>query len=335
LAATRLASGGPNPSAGATRALGRFLPVSDLAEQEPRGSVPPPGAPPPTAPPPSRDAPPPSSQVDDADDLRRFHLSRLFAKRLTQFAIVTVVTVAAFIGLVAVGPGVALIAGGGALLLSVIVVFFLADAASEDAFFDIYAQQRGMARTEDDSLPPVTPLLRKGDEREADEVLRGPLADGVDGTLALYTYTDVHHDKNGRHETDYHFTVSMVEVPECVEFVRGLYCNRKSGFSFLEGVEDAFRRNERVRLESEALADEYEIFANPHDDPNWIRQFFSPTFIVWLTDSAPEKFAFELESGVLCCNVKGHKKHARQLDEMRETAAQVARRIREEIAESA
>ena len=102
----------------------------------------------------------------------------------------------------------------------------------------------------------------------------------------------------------------MVDVPECVRVRAGLYCNRKSGFSFLEGVEDAFRSNERVSLESEALADDYEIFVSKGQDPNWIRQLFSPTFIVWLTDSAPEKFAFELESGVLCCNVKGHKKDA-------------------------
>jgi len=308
--------------------------VSEQLEPDTQGSKPPPGAPPPAAPPPSDDAPPPSSQVDDADDLRKFHLNRLFGKRLTQILIVTAVTVAVLAGLLSAGPAVALIAGGGVLLLSLIIVFFLADSASEDAFFDIYAQQRGMTRTDGDSLPPVTPLLRKGDEREAGEVLRGSFADGVDGTLALYTYTDVHHDKNGRHETDYHFTVSMVDLPECVELVRGVYCNRKSGFSFMEGVEDAFRSNERVNLESEALSDDYEIFVSKHQDPNWTRQLFSPTFIVWLTDSAPEKFAFELESGVLCCNVKGHKKHAKQLDEMRETAASVARRIREEVAES-
>jgi hypothetical protein len=307
--------------------------VSDQAEPEAQGSIPPPATPPPSGPPPSQQAPPPSGQVDDADDLRSFHLNRLFRKRLTQVLIAIFVIGAAVAGLIAAGPAVALIAGGGALLISVIVVYFLADAASEDAFFDIYAQQRGMTRSEDGSLSPMTPLLRKGDEREADEVMTGPLADGVDGTLALYTYTDVYHDKNGRHETDYHFTVSIVDIPECVDFVHGLYCNRKSGFRFLEGVEDAFRSNERVNLESEALGDEYEIFASKGQDPNWIRQLFSPTFIVWLTDSAPDQFAFELESGVLCCNVKGHKKDAKDLDAMRDVAASVAQRIRNEVGE--
>jgi len=155
-------------------------------------------------------------------------------------------------------------------------------------------------------------------------VLTGSLAGGVDGTLALYTYTDVYYDKNGRQETDYHFTVSMVDIPECVQFVPGLYCNRKSGFRFMEKMEDVFRSKERVHLESEALEEHYEIFVDKGQDQNWLHQLFSPTFIVWLTDSAPDKFAFELESGELCCNVSGHKKDASHLDGMREAAASVA-----------
>ncbi len=277
--------------------------------------------------------PPPSTQVDDANDLRAFHLNRLLRKRLTQVLIGIFVIVAATVGAIAAGLAVALIAAGGAVLISVIVVFFLADAASENAFFDIYAQQRGMTRTEGGSLPPATPLLRKGEEREADEVLRGTLGDGVDGTLALYTYTDVYYDKDGRQETDYHFTISMVDVPESARFVPGLYCNRKSGFRFMEKMEDVFRSKERVHLESDALEEHYEIFVDKGQNQNWLRQLFSPTFIVWLTDSAPEKFAFELESGELCCNVSGHKKDAKHLDGMREAAASVALRIREEAGE--
>jgi hypothetical protein len=301
---------------------------------QPQRSQPPPGTPPPTTPPPSGDAPPPSSQVDDADDLRKFHLNRLLRTTLTRVLVAGFSVAAAVAGLAFLGAAGALIGFGAALLISMVVVLVIADSASENAFFDIYAQQRGMRRTGADDLPRATPLLRKGDERRADEVLQGPLGDGVDGELALYTYTDVHHDKNGRHETDYHFTVSLIDLSESRSRVSGLYCNRKSGFSFLEGVEDAFRGNERVRLESTEMADEYEVFHRQNEDPNWIRQLFSPTFIVWLIESAPEKFAFELEDGVLCCNVKGHRKHAAQLDEIRDAAIAVAGRIREEVAEA-
>jgi hypothetical protein len=83
------------------------------------------------------------------------------------------------------------------------------------------------------------------------------------------------------------------------------------------------------------LENEYEIFAPKEQDQNFLRQLFSPTFIVWMTDSAPEKFAFELEDGVLCCNVKGHKKSALDLDAMRAAAAHIAKRIRDEVAEGA
>jgi hypothetical protein len=281
----------------------------------------------------THDVAPASTQVDDADDLRSFHFNRLLRKRATQ-VLIAVLTVAAGVGAgIAAEPAIGLIAAGAVILLSTLVLFFVADAASEDAFFVIYAQQRGMTRTEDGSLPPATPLLRKGDEREANEILTGSLGDGVEGTLALYTYTDVYYDKNGRQETDYHFTVSMVDIPECEEFVPGLYCNRKSGFRFMEKIEDVFRTKERVHLESEALEEHYEIFAEVGQDQNWLRQLFSPSFIVWLTDSAPEKFAFELEGGELCCNVSGHKKDAAHLDGMRAAAASVAQRIREEAAE--
>ena len=54
-----------------------------------------------------------------------------------------------------------------------------------------------------------------------------------------------------------------------------------------------------------------------------------------MTDEAPDKFAFELEDGVLCCNVKGHKKSAAELDTMRAATAHIARHIRDEVAEGA
>jgi hypothetical protein len=221
------------------------------------------------------------------------------------------------------------------LLITSIVCWIIANSRAEDAFFEAYSEQRGLTRTERGSLPGATPLLRKGDERKAEEILSGPIGEGANGSVALYTYTDVYYDKDGRHETDYHFTVSMCDIPECQSVLPALYANRKFGFRVFEKVEDAFRSNERVKLESEKLDTEYEIFVPKAQDQNFLRQLFSPTFIVWMTDSAPHKFAFELEDGVLCCNVKGHKKDALELDAMRAAAAHIATRIREEVAESA
>ena len=113
-----------------------------------------------------------------------------------------------------------------------------------------------------------------------------------------------------------------------------LYCRRKFGLRSLEKFEDVFRGSkERVKLESEMLDERYEIFAGKSQDANRLRQLFSPTFIVWLTDSAPEKFAFELVGGTLCCYVNGHKKKAAELDTIRAASAAVASRLREEALE--
>jgi hypothetical protein len=281
----------------------------------------------------SAEATAPPGAVDDADDLRGFHFRRRMAKRSTRICIGIAVLLGAAIGVGTLGVIFGLIGAGAALLIGLGIVYSLAASDSQQAFFAGYAEGRGMTLADGTQLPEATPLLRKGDERHTDEVLTGPLADGVDGTLALYTYTDVYHDKDGRHETDYHFTVAMTDIPDCTSFVAELYCNRKSGFRFMEGVEDAFRSMERVHLESDALDDHYEIFTTKQQDQNWLRQLFSPTFIVWLTDSAPEKFAFELEDGVLCCNVSGHKKDAAHLDGLRAASAAVADRIREEACE--
>jgi len=282
----------------------------------------------------SRDPGTPDTAPDDADDLRGFHFRRLIHRRSTWLwgGIPTVIVAIALAFGNVVWVPIILILG---TLITLIVCWIKAVSRAEDAFFIAYAEECGMTRTEDGQLPGSTPLLRKGDERKAEEILSGPLGDGADGSVALYTYTDVYHDKDGRHETDYHFTVCTTNVRECRERLPGLYANRKFGLRVFEKLEDAFRSKQRVHLESEKLEDEYEIFTDKGQDQNFLRQLFSPTFIVWMTDQAPHKFAFELEDGVLCCNVKGHKKSAADLDAMRGAATHIAKRVRDEVREGA
>lgn len=282
----------------------------------------------------SKDPGTPDTAPDDANDLQSFHFHRLLRKRSTLLwgGIPTVVVAAALAFGNPLWIPIILIAG---TLITLLVCWIRANSQAEDDFFKAYAEERGMTRTEIGSLPGSTPLLRKGDENQAEEILEGPFADATRGTLALYTYTEVYYDKDGRHETDYHFTVAMTDVPECRERLPELYANRKFGFRVFEKLEDVFRSKERVELESERLDEEYEIFSKKEQDQNFLRQVFSPTFIVWLTDEAPEKFAFELEDGVLCCNVKGHKKSAAELDGMRDATSHIAKRIRDEVREGA
>src|ERR1044072_7714060 len=198
---------------------------------------------------------------DDANDLRGFYFKLLLRKPLTQALVAAAAILAAIAGAAIVSPGV------GAI-----------------AFFGSYPAQRQMTVGGRHPLPPATPLLRKGDDRYAERTLTGPFAEGLDGILALYTYEEETTDSKGDRQTNYYrYTLGMVQVAECAALVPELYCQGKSGLRALERLEDAFRGSkQRIALESEALADRYEIFANEGQDQVWLRRLFSPTFIVWL-----------------------------------------------------
>lgn len=273
---------------------------------------------------------------DDANDLRGHHFKRLMRKPLTLILLGVLVLVVAIGAAIAVGPAIGGAAAVGTLLLGIAIVFGIADSKAASDFFEVYAQQRGMTLIHGRGrLPQATPLLRKGDDRYTERSLTGPLADGFEGTLALYTYEEETTDSDGDRQTNYYrYIVGLAEVAECAEFVPELYCQRKFGLRALEKFEDVFRGSkERVELESEVLDKKYEIFAGSKQDANWLRQLFSPTFIVWLTDTAPDKFAFELVDGTLCCYVSGHKENAADLDAIRIATGAVAKRLREEALE--
>jgi hypothetical protein len=273
---------------------------------------------------------------DDADDLRGHHFKRLMRMPLTLIligapALIVFIACAIAIGL-AIGAGGAV----AVLLIGVLVVFVIADSRAADDFFTVYATDRGLTQIHARGrLPQATPLLRKGDDRYSERTLTGPIAEGFDGTLALFTYEEETRDSDGDKQTNYYrYTVGLVEVVECAELVPELYCRRKFGLRALEKFEDVFRGDkERVTLESEELLEKYEIFAGKEQDANWLRRLFSPSFIVWLAESAPDKFAFELVDGNLCCYVSGHRENAPDLDAIAAATGAVAKRLRDEALE--
>jgi hypothetical protein len=271
---------------------------------------------------------------DDANDLRGYYFNLLLGRTGVRIGIALAAIVGAVAGALA-GPAIAAAGLAGAIAVALLIVYGVAGSRSEGAFFDLYAEQHGMTAYGRSRLPQATPLLRKGSDRYAERMLEGPLGDGVQGSLSLYTYEEETSSGEGNTQTNYYrYTVGLAELPECAGFVPELYCQRKFGLRALEKFEDVFRRSkERIELESEALDKRYEIFAAKGEDANRLRQLFSPTFIVWLTDSAPEKFAFELVDGTLCCYVSGHKKKTAELDSVRAATAAVATRLREESSE--
>ena len=130
--------------------------------------------------------------------------------------------------------------------------------------------QRGLELGGRGALPEATPLLSKGTDRYAERTLSGQIAPGIEGVLALYTYETESTDSDGNRQNQYHrFTVGLIAVPECESFVPELFCQQKFGLHALERFEDAFRRSkERVKLESEALDEKYEIFSGKGQDAN-------------------------------------------------------------------
>ncbi len=276
-----------------------------------------------------------SNAPTDANALRGYHFKLLLRKQLTWW----------LIGIPALVAGVAVATAGGVvvglvLALAIVavgigVVFAIADSKAADDFFNVYAENHNLTLAGKSGLPSATPLLRKGDDQYAERTLAGEIAPGCNGLLALYTYEEKTTDSNGNQETNYHkFTLGMSEVPECVEHVPELYCQKRSGLRSLEKFEDVFRRTKRrVTLESEALGDRYEIFVAKDQDDVWLRRLFSPSFIVWLTESAPEKFAFELVGGSLVAYVPKHKEDAADLDRVATATGAVAQRLREKSAE--
>jgi hypothetical protein len=293
----------------------------------------PPGTPeaPATLPPPPELPPVP----DDAGDTRGHHFRRLLRHPAT-LIITLALAIAAFVAVAAAGYALlGLAAAGGVALFALLIVFLLARSAAAEDFYAAYAQGRGLRRTTGKSrLPPLSPLLQRGDRRYSEQRFDGVLPGGLDGSLAHYTYEEQTRDSDGNRQTSYfHFTVAMSQLPAAAQMIRELACQRRAGFRFLDAAEDVFRRRQRVEHESEAVDRKFEIFIGGDDDPNMARQIFSPTFLVWLGDHCSEDFAFELTAGALVTNVKGHKKTAPELDEFCEASAAIARRVQEEAAE--
>jgi hypothetical protein len=259
------------------------------------------------------------------------HLRRVLLSTGSLVALLVIVIGAIAAGIAANWWAVALFVVGVGVITWFAIDLMIASSRAHRDFYAAYAQQRGLQWNHDSSIPPATPLLRRGDTRQADEAFTGDLPGGVQGELALYTYEE--RGSDGQAKEIHHFTVVLGELPGIGTRLPGLFVQRRSGFRFLDGAEDVFRRTERVRLESEELDRKCEIFADRGCDQNWLRQLFDPVFVDFLAESSPQGFAFEVENGVVCVNVNRHRGTAKELDEICDAAATVVKRITGEAAE--
>ena len=258
-------------------------------------------------------------------------------KNVWVLGIAWVLAIAALIAGATYGDNIAIGAGaaGLALLVALLTVFLIASSQAANDFFTAYAQSRGLTRIAGKgSLPPVSPLLRRGDRRYTDEIFNGLLPGGLSGSLAHFTFEETSTDSNGNRDTTYyHYTVAVSQLPETAPFLSELALQRRAGFRFLDSAEDVFRSRQRVEVESELADKKFEIFTGKTDSMVNARQVFTPTFLVWLGEEAHKGMAFELMAGAFVANTKGHLKTADELDAFCRDAAVIARRLDEEACE--
>ena len=92
-------------------------------------------------------------------------------------------------------------------------------------------------------------------------------------------------------------------------------------------------RHSKLWTESTVLNQRYTVSTSPFQDPNWMRQLFSPALVDYLGTKPPADFSFELAYGALLGSVEADYPDAAGLAALCEATAHVAERIAAECAE--
>lgn len=187
--------------------------------------------------------------------------------------------------------------------------------------FQIYARERGLEPAGALSPGPLTPLLAEGNGAPIDPAVRGKLPGGVTGAAGHFSYT--------RNKT-FRFHVAITEVPESQQFAPRLFCVREGRRTRDDHFYGFGARHSKVWTESEALSERYTVTTSPYQDPNWMRQLFSPTFIDWLVTAPPPEYSFELAYGTVLGAIEEDFPGIAELDALCGVTSEVASRIRTE-----
>lgn len=187
------------------------------------------------------------------------------------------------------------------------------------------------------ALQQLTPLLARGDVRRTEAMVSGRLAEGLDGDLAHYRYTERDSDGPDRH---YSFTLVLSAVPEIIAFIPRLTVKPQGGplarlslsVPAFGGADTMASDLTPVSLESQEMDKRFDVWVDEEVGSNWVRQLFSPAFIDWLTSTRPG-LAFELADGALCVYRSGKLEKPEELAELCDDAAKIADRLRKEALE--
>lgn len=186
------------------------------------------------------------------------------------------------------------------------------------------AAARGLEQLPGASPGPLTPLLVEAKGQGLQPALRGALGDGVSGVVGQLAY---------RRNKTFRFQVALTEVPAATAFAPRVFCIRRGRNTRDDEFYGFEARHSKLWTESTALNERYEVSTSPFQDPNWLRQLFSPSFVDWLGTKPPADFSFELAYGALLGSVESDDPGTDGLAALCEATAHVANRIRRECEE--
>jgi hypothetical protein len=188
-----------------------------------------------------------------------------------------------------------------------------------ESSYEALAAERGLEAVGTLGVGPLTPLLYES----GDGSLRPAYRDSatVLGQLAY------------KRNKTFRFNLVIAEVPASTAFVPRLFCIHKGRSTRDDEFYGFEARDTRLWTESTVLNERYRIATSPFQDPNWMRQLFSPAFVDFLASRPPADFSFELAYGTLCCSVEEDDPGAEGLAALADAAAEVADRIKRECEE--
>jgi hypothetical protein len=196
--------------------------------------------------------------------------------------------------------------------------------ADLDAIYSAFAGERGLEPLPVFAAGPLTPLLVEAGDGPLAPAARGRLGAGVDGVVGHLAYT---------RNTTFRFSVALTEVAAATAFAPRLFCIRRGRHTRDDEFYGLEARDSKLWTESTALNRRYAVSTSPFQDPNWLRQLFSPAFVDYLATEPPADFSFELAYGALLGSVEQDFPDAAGLGALCDATAHVAARIRRECEE--